>query len=245
MCTYISKENLCRASKSASVRGLSNFALVLDTVNRIPVNMLYAVTQFTWFWSTLVPTTTLSSSSSSFLFLLLARFCRTASAQRIASSSGSTSSWGMFECIDCVFRRLRLKDPRLIPAARVVGENLPVVKTASSPSREFRVVPTFGTCSVCRCFSCTDPGCCVEGEDGEGTGGAGYEGGEDNRWGEAVAARDGDSTGSRVAGRSDDVYVNGPVLCGCVDMGGGMVVFFESEGSLSPFVDGIVSVVSF
>ena len=28
--------------------------------------------------------------------------------------------------MDCVFRRLRLREPRLTPAAKVVGENLPV-----------------------------------------------------------------------------------------------------------------------
>ena len=166
--TNISKENLCRASKSASVRGLSNFAFVLETVKRIPVNILYAVTQFAWFWSTFVPTTTLSSSSSSFRFLLLARFCRTASAQRIASSSTGISSCGMLECIDCVFRRARLSEPRLTPAARVVGENLPVVKTASWSSLEFRDGPAFGTCSVCLCFNCEEPGCCKELDDGEG-----------------------------------------------------------------------------
>ena len=38
--TYMSNENLCFASKSASVKSRSVFALVLDTVNRIPVNML-------------------------------------------------------------------------------------------------------------------------------------------------------------------------------------------------------------
>lgn len=47
--TYISNENLCLASKSASVNGLSSFAFVLETVKRMPVNMLYAVTQLTWF----------------------------------------------------------------------------------------------------------------------------------------------------------------------------------------------------
>lgn len=161
----------------------------------------------------------------------------------MASSSGGISSWGMFECIDCVFRRLRLKEPRLTPTAKVVGENLPVLNTASWSSREFRVGPTFGTCSVCLCFNCVTPGCCAEVEDGDGIGGAGYEGGDENRWGEAVAARDGDSAGNGVAGRRDELYVNGPVLCGFVDMGGGIVTFFE--GSLSPFVDGFVSMVSF
>ena len=42
--TYISKENLCLAPKSAGVNSRSIFALMRDTVNRIPVNMLYAVT---------------------------------------------------------------------------------------------------------------------------------------------------------------------------------------------------------
>ena len=45
---YISKENLCLASKSAGVSSRSIFALILDTVNRIPVSILYAVTQLTW-----------------------------------------------------------------------------------------------------------------------------------------------------------------------------------------------------
>ena len=38
--THMSKENLCFASKSASMRSRSIFALVLETVNRIPVNIL-------------------------------------------------------------------------------------------------------------------------------------------------------------------------------------------------------------
>lgn len=38
--TYISKENLCLASKSASVRSRSILAFVRDTVKRIPVSML-------------------------------------------------------------------------------------------------------------------------------------------------------------------------------------------------------------
>jgi hypothetical protein len=45
--------------------------------------------------------------------------------------------------------------------------------------------------------------------------------------------------GVGVAGNSDDVYVNGPVLWGCVDIGGGMDGLFW--GSLSPFVDGLGS----
>ena len=45
--THISNENLCFASKSASVSSRSIFAFVRETQNRIPVNMLYAVTQFT------------------------------------------------------------------------------------------------------------------------------------------------------------------------------------------------------
>jgi hypothetical protein len=35
------------------------------------------------------------------------------------------------------------------------------------------------------------------------------------------------------------VYVNGPVLCGFVDIGGGMGILFG--GSLSPFAGGLVS----
>src|SRR4051812_42504562 len=42
--TYMSKENLCLASKSAAVSSRSILALILETVKRIPVNMLYAVT---------------------------------------------------------------------------------------------------------------------------------------------------------------------------------------------------------
>lgn len=42
--SHISKENLCLASKSAGVSSRSIFALILETVKRIPVNMLYAVT---------------------------------------------------------------------------------------------------------------------------------------------------------------------------------------------------------
>lgn len=41
---HMSKENLCLASKSAEVSSRSIFALILETVKRIPVNMLYAVT---------------------------------------------------------------------------------------------------------------------------------------------------------------------------------------------------------
>lgn len=45
--------------------------------------------------------------------------------------------------------------------------------------------------------------------------------------------------GVGVVGSSDDVYVRGPVLCGFVDIGGGMDSIFW--GSLSPFVDGLGS----
>lgn len=38
--THMSKENLCLASKSVSISSRSIFALVLETVKRIPVSML-------------------------------------------------------------------------------------------------------------------------------------------------------------------------------------------------------------
>jgi hypothetical protein len=138
-----------------------------------------------------------------------------------------------------VFRRARLSEPRLTPAAKVVGENLPVVKIASWSSLEFRDGPAFGTCSVCLCFNCEVPGCCRELDGGEGAIGDGYDGGEENRWGEVGAVRVGVSTGTGVAGNNDVVYVNGPVLPGFVDMGGGMGILFG--GSLSPVVGGFVS----
>ena len=73
--------------------------------------------------------------------------------------------------------------------------------------------------------------------DGDGASGAGYAGGEENRCGDAVAARDGVSFGVGVAGKSEVVYVRGPVLCGLVDIGAGIETFFW--GSLSPFVAGL------
>ena len=127
---------------------------------------------------------------------------------------------------------MRLSEPRLTPCAKVVGENLPVVKTVSSPSREFRAGPTLGTCRVWRCFNCADPGCC---EVGDGFDGAGYDGGDENRWGEAVAARVGVSGAKEgVAGTREEAYVKGPVLWGFVEIGGGRLSLFV--GSLSPFV---------
>lgn len=79
-------------------------------------------------------------------------------------------------------------------------------------------------------------------EDDDAIGGGLYEGGDENRWGEVVAARDGDSAGNGVAGSRDDVYLNSPVLCGFVDMGGGIEIFFE--GSLLALANGFVSMVS-
>jgi hypothetical protein len=156
--THISNENLCADTKSASVSSRSIFAFVLDTVNRIPVNILYAVTQLTWFWSTLVPTITLSSSSSSFRFLLLALFCLIASVHRAASSSCGTSSRCRSECTDRVVRRTSPNDALLVRST--VGENLPPPSASSEvlgfdreKSREPRVGANLGTWRVCRCVS--------------------------------------------------------------------------------------------
>lgn len=146
--THISKVDFCFASKSASVKSRSIFAFVLDTDTRMPVNILYAVTQFACVSSTLVPTSTLSSSSISFLLFLLARFSRYTSAQRKASSSGTISSRGMFECSDCVFLLTKLNEGRR-PAA---GEKRPLAKPVSTPSREPRGGAGLGTSRVCRCL---------------------------------------------------------------------------------------------
>lgn len=94
---------------------------------------------------------------------------------------------------------------------------------------------------MCRCLSCVAPGCCSAGE-GEGAGGAGYEGGEEKRWGDTVLFRfgvTGESSGNGVAGTSDEVYVSGPVLRGFVDIGAGIEV--RLTGSTSPFVVGLFS----
>ncbi len=55
-----------------------------------------------------------------------------------------------------------------------------------------------------------------------------------------MGARPGDdSSGVGVDGSSDELYVNGPVLCGFVDTGAGNDAGFG--GSMSPFVVGFVS----
>ena len=147
----MSKENLCLASKSASASSRSIFAFVLETVNRIPVNMLYAVTQLTWFMSTFVPTTTLSSSSSSFLCLRLALFCRIVSVHRATSPSSGTSSGYISECTDRVGARTRVFDAR---GVRGDGEKRPLSLPPSlavlgnEKSLDVRLVDTLGTSKV-------------------------------------------------------------------------------------------------
>jgi len=133
-------------------------------VNRIPVNILYAVTQLTWFWSTFVPTMTLSSSSSSFRLLLLALFCRIASVHLAASSSCGTSSKCKSEWIDRVVRRTKLTDA--LRALSTVGENLPPASASSEVFRfdnekslEVRVGVNLGTWRVCRCTNRFRSGC--------------------------------------------------------------------------------------
>ncbi|KAG9796248.1 SAICAR synthase-like protein, partial [Aureobasidium melanogenum] len=139
----ISKLNLCLASKSASVNSRSIFALVLDTVNRMPVSILYAVTQLAWPSSTFLPTITRSSSSSSLFFRRLALFCLINSVQRAASSSGGTSSKCESDCIDRVVRRTSPSDAR-----RASSEG----PAENEKSREVRPVAMFGfgTCNVWR-----------------------------------------------------------------------------------------------
>lgn len=155
--TYMSNVDFCFASKSASVRSRSSFAFVLETETRMPVNILYAVTQLAWLSSTFVPTSTLSSSSSSFLRRLLALFCRYASAHRRASSSRATSSRAASGAAPLVFLRARFTEVRLAPETAAVGENLPLACAVSMPSLEGR--PGLGTSRVCRCLRlCGWPG---------------------------------------------------------------------------------------
>jgi hypothetical protein len=68
--------------------------------------------------------------------------------------------------------------------------------------------------------------------DVEGIGGAGYAGGEENRWGD-VGLRMGESTGAGDAGCSDDEYVSGPVLNGFKEIGACTGSLFGA--SMSPF----------
>ena len=88
-----------------------------------------------------------------------------------------------------------------------VGENRPLLKTASSPSREFRLGPGLGTCSVCRCLSCDDPAWWGEWVEGDAADGEVYIGGDENRWGDAVGARGVgvSEVGVGVAGNNADV----------------------------------------
>lgn len=99
----------------------------------------------------------------------------------MASSSGTTSSRGRSECRDRVFLLTKLRDVLRAPATAVVaaavGENLPLAKAESIPSREPRAGATLGTSKVWRCFRADPGGPCRPPEelglavDGENSGG--------------------------------------------------------------------------
>ncbi len=182
----MSNVDFCLASKSAGVSSRSSLALVRDTDTRIPVSMLYAVTQLAWLSSTFVPTSTRSSSSSSLRLRLLARFCRYASAHRRASSSGTISSRGASDCIERVVLRTRFSEARRVPVEpATLGEKRPLA-CASSPSLDCRPGGSLGTSSVCLCLR-DDGGCrWPDGEVESGLGTGWYAGGDEKRCGEVL-----------------------------------------------------------
>jgi hypothetical protein len=139
---------------------------------------------------------------------------------------------------------LRLKEPLLTPTANEVGENLPLLYMASSPSREFLFAPAFGTCSVCRCFSVEGPagGGAFGDDESGGLWGAAYVGGEESRCGDDGAVRrglslDGGDACCGFAVDKDDVLCAGAILWDTVDN----LREFESVlvGSPLPFAVGI------